>query len=119
MDTRIKIVEASEFAARIERWRREGVQVTIAAGTFDPLLASHAAQAAQARPEGGRLAIIIKEPAEPILDARARAEMTAGLAAADLVALDAPGLPEPDVTWTSQHSETGARFVSHVLSRMS
>lgn len=119
MDTRTKIVGGEEFAERVQQWRREGVEVTVAAGPFDPLLASHAAQAAAARSHAGRLAVIITEPAQPILDARARAELTAGLAAVDLVTIDGPGLPAADVVWDEGHASAAANFVAHVLNRMS
>lgn len=119
MDTRTKIVGGAEFARRVEQWRLEGIEVVVAAGSFDPLLASHAAQAASARSHAGRLAVIVTEPAEPILEARARAELTAGLAAVDLVALDGPGLPDANVVWDEGHASARAGFIIHVLDRMS
>jgi len=119
VDTRAKIVGVLEFAERVQRWKSEGIEVIVAAGTFDPVLAAHAIQTAAARPREGRLAVIIADAENPVLPAPARAELAAGLSAVDLVALEAPGLPEPDVTWASQHTEIGTRFVAHVLSRMS
>jgi len=119
VDTRTKIVGAEEFIRRLQQWRTEGVEFAVAAGSFDPLLAAHAAQAAAARPSGGRLAVIVTEPVTPILDARARAELTAGLAAVDMVTLDAAGLPRPGLSWDDAHASVGARFVAHVLARMS
>jgi hypothetical protein len=59
VDTRTKIVGAAEFNSRLSQWRSEGIQIAIAAGSFDPLLAMHAAQAAAVRPAAGRLAVII------------------------------------------------------------
>jgi hypothetical protein len=119
VDTRTKIVGAAEFNSRLDQWRSEGIEIAIAAGSFDPLLAVHAAQTAAARPDDGRLAVMVTEPPDAILDARARAELVAGLAAVDLVTLDCPGLPDPDLDWTSVHASAAATFVAHVLDRMS
>lgn len=119
MDTRIKIVDSSEFNQRLDQWRADGIAVTVASGSFDPLLAAHAGLAAGARPEGGRLAIIVTTPADPILEPRARAELAAALSAVDLVTLAAPGLPQPDLNWDDFHAATASTFIAHVLDRMS
>ena len=119
MDTRAKIVDAPEFARRIELWRAASLPVAIASGSFDPLLAAHASLAAGARPAAGRLAVILTEPADPILDPRARAELAAALASVDLVTLAAPGLPPADLDWDAAHGSTARAFVAHVLGRMS
>jgi hypothetical protein len=55
-------------------------------GYFDPLLAPQAAALA-ARKGSAPLAVIIREPADPLLDARARAELIAALAAVDYVVI--------------------------------
>jgi bifunctional ADP-heptose synthase (sugar kinase/adenylyltransferase) len=119
VDTRTKIVEPAEFSRLVSQWRTGGVGVTIAAGPFDPLLAGHATAAEKARPDGGRLAVIVTQPAGPILEPRARAELAAGLAAVDLVTLTAPGLPKADLDWEQDHAAASVRFVAHVLDRMS
>jgi hypothetical protein len=41
------------------------------------------------------------------------------MAAVDLVTLDDPGLPDPDLDWNGIHASTTAAFVAHVLERMS
>ncbi|MBA3973526.1 MAG: hypothetical protein C0504_04815 [Candidatus Solibacter sp.] len=119
MDTRTKIVDAAQFARQIETWRAASIPVAIASGTFDPLLAAHATLAAGARPAAGRLAVILTEPAGPILDPRARAELAAALAAVDLVTIAAAGLPPADLDWDAAHASTASAFVAHVLGRMS
>lgn len=119
MDTRIKIVDAADFNRRLDQWRAEGIAVTVASGSFDPLLAAHANLAAEARPSGGRLAVIMTQPVDPILEPRARAELAAALASVDLVTLAVPGLPRPDVNWDENHAATASTFIAHVLERMS
>lgn len=119
MDTRIKIVDAAEFNRRLDQWRSQGIAVTVASGSFDPLLAAHAALAAGARPEGGRLAIVLTESTDPILEPRARAELAAALASVDLVTFTGPGLPPPDLNWDQTHAAAASSFVAHVLERMS
>jgi len=119
VDTRIKIVDAAGFNRRLAQWRAEGIAVTVASGSLDPLLATHAHLAAEARPGGGRLALIVSEPADPILEPRARAELAAALAPVDLVTLAGPGLPQPDLSWDENHAATASTFIAHVLERMS
>jgi bifunctional ADP-heptose synthase (sugar kinase/adenylyltransferase) len=119
VDTRNKIVDAAQFARQIDLWRAASIPVAIASGTFDPLLAAHASLAAEARPAGGRLAVILTPPADPILDPRARAELAAALASVDLVTIAAPGLPPADLDWGATHASTAQAFVAHVLGRMS
>lgn len=119
MDTRNKIVDAAQFARQIDLWRAASIPVAIASGNFDPLLAAHARLAADARPAGGCLAVIITQPADAILDPRARAELAAALASVDLVTIGQPGLPPASIHWDSPHSSTAQAFVAHVLERMS
>lgn len=119
MDTRTKIAGGAEFRRQVNQWRSEDIEVAIAAGPFDPLLAAHAAVAADARPANGRLAVIITESASSILDARARAELVAGLAAVDLVTVHTDGLPQVNLDWQHSHDEVASGFVAHVLDRMS
>lgn len=80
MDTRTKIVSITD-AARIA-----GSGATVVSGHFDPLLASHAERLAELKQEGLPLLILIAAPENPILPARARAELVAGLAVVDYVA---------------------------------
>lgn len=86
MDTRTKIVSATE-AARIAA---DGA--TVVSGYFDPLLASHAQRLAGLKRDGTPLLVLIATPENPILSARARAELVASLEAVDHVAEQAGGL---------------------------
>ena len=119
MDTRIKIVDAAEFIQRLDHWRTLGIVVTVASGSFDPLLVAHAELAAAARPKGGRLALLLTESPDPLLEPRARAELAAALASVDLVTFAGPGLPPPDLNWDHTHAAAASSFVAHVLERMS
>lgn len=79
MDTREKIIgeaEARSVAA---------AGATVVRGYFDPLLAAHAGRLAQLKQRGAALLVVIASPADPILPARARAELVAGLRAVDHV----------------------------------
>lgn len=119
MDTRTKIVGAAEFARQVELWRAASIPVAIASGSFDPLLAAHARLAAEARPAAGRLAVILTQPGDAILEPRARAELAAALGSVDLVTIDAPGLPPASIHWDPAHTSAAMEFVAHVLDRMS
>jgi bifunctional ADP-heptose synthase (sugar kinase/adenylyltransferase) len=74
MDTRSKIVEAAPEDSDIVE------------GFFDPLLASHAVQIARSR-NSRPLTVVVRDPERPLLDARARAELVAGLRAVDYVVI--------------------------------
>lgn len=119
MDTRGKIVGAAQFTRTVGEWRAGGVEVAIARGPLDPLLAAHVRLAREARPKQGKLALIISEPANPILESRARAELAASLAPVDLVTIDEPGLPAATTDWSQSHEGIARDFVAHVLERMS
>ena len=73
-------------------------------GHFDPLLAEHARILADAAVPGKLLAVIVTNPPHPLLVARARAELVAGLAIVDYVAIadgegDSAGdFPDVDIT---------------------
>jgi bifunctional ADP-heptose synthase (sugar kinase/adenylyltransferase) len=86
VDTRQKIVDAAE-AARIA-----ASGATVVSGYFDPMLASHAERLAGLKRAGATLLVLIATPQDPILPARARAELVAGLAVVDHVAELADGL---------------------------
>jgi glycerol-3-phosphate cytidylyltransferase-like family protein len=70
LDTRQKIFDS------------EAIVVT---GHFDPLTAAHAERLQSLKQPGRALVVIVTEPEHPILPARARAELVAGLAAVDRV----------------------------------
>ena len=94
MDTRTKIVPPAETR------RLAAAGALVVSGFFDPLLASHAERLAEIKRdaikrEGAPLLVLIADPEDAILPARARAELVAGLSVVDYVAEPAPGNAEP------------------------
>lgn len=77
MDTRAKIVDSYPHDA------------TIVEGCFDPLLASHVEELA-ARKSEMPLVVVIRDPEDPLLDARSRAELVASLGVVDAVIIGGP-----------------------------
>jgi len=77
LDTRTKIVESLPE------------DCDIVEGCFDPLLATHAEQIA-AIGESKPIAVIIRDPESPLLEARARAELAAGMRDVDYVLIGGP-----------------------------
>jgi bifunctional ADP-heptose synthase (sugar kinase/adenylyltransferase) len=104
MDTRSKIVPVEQA----EQIAAEGA--TVVSGFFDPVLASHAERLADLKPGGAKLLVLIAEPDEPILPARARAELVAGLRIVDYVCESADGI----AAGTSLEAEDRRRFVDLV-----
>ncbi len=86
MDTRTKIVSAAE-AGRIA-----AAGATVVTGYFDPLLAAHAERLIALKRAGLPLLVAVADPENPILPARARAELLAGLVVVDHVAESVDGL---------------------------
>jgi hypothetical protein len=119
MDTRDKIVTSAGAARLAEKWRAAGQEVQVAAGWFDPLLAEAAQALARVKRDGARLLVLLAEPSEAILGWRARAEMVAALRLVDAVAPLGEAELEVDVDFTSDHEALRARFIEHVLERMS
>ncbi|HET8549598.1 MAG TPA: hypothetical protein VFL57_16420 [Bryobacteraceae bacterium] len=97
MDTRQKIIEP------------EAVVVT---GHFDPLTADHARRLESLKRHGRRLVVVITSPSNPILPARARAELVAGLAAVDRVLI-----ADEVVREEAADFERTRELVAHVRSR--
>jgi bifunctional ADP-heptose synthase (sugar kinase/adenylyltransferase) len=87
VDTRTKVLSHREALAVARRLREEGKTLKLVVGYFDPVLAAHARRLKDAREGAAALAVIIADPPRPILPARARAELVAGLAAVDYVVL--------------------------------
>ena len=79
MDSRTKIIPA-EQARRVA-----AAGATVVSGCFDPLLAWHAERLESLKREGSPLLVMIAAPEDPILPARARAELVAGLKIVDYV----------------------------------
>ncbi len=109
MDTRGKISPAAEFTG----------PAFVVSGYFDPLLADHAERLAAVKPAGMRLAVLVLDPPNPILPARARAEMVAALRPVDHVLLGEPGEPHPtpDLHFETEDLALRASFIEHVRER--
>nr|WP_321477782.1 hypothetical protein [uncultured Paludibaculum sp.] len=90
--------------------------IRIVSGYFDPLLAAHAEWLADARGTG-KLAVIVKDPAMPILPSRARAELVAALRVVDYVVLDGPDAPPANVLLEERDVAAAAAFAAHVRQR--
>lgn len=110
MDTRVKIAAPGAAPALPPGTR-------VVSGTFDPLLRQHADALAALRAGASALAVVVTEPAEPLLPARARAELVAALHCVDAVFLAAPGAPPADVRLEEAHELLRASFLRHVRSR--
>lgn len=87
MDTRNKLLTAGDALALLRRLGREGKPPRLVVGYFDPLLAAHARRLAEARKGCTSLMVLVTDPPQPILPARARAELVAALSAVDYVVL--------------------------------
>ncbi len=114
MDTRTKIVSAAE-AARIAA---EGASAV--SGYFDPLLAGHAERLRELKRPGAPLLVLIADPEDPILPARARAELVAGLAVVDYVTVDyaaESGAIVPHVRLEDEDLQRREELIAHVHAR--
>ena len=87
MDTRRKILTAAQAVETVRRLRAEGSKVRFATGWFDPLIAVHARRLERLRDGDARVVVVVTDPVQPILPARARAELVAALSAVDFVVL--------------------------------
>lgn len=117
MDTRAKIVGAEEAARAIAAWCAAGEDPAVVIGFFDPLLAAHAGRLASAA-AGRKLVVVIRDPENPILPLRARAELVAALGSVTLVILDQlPPAGDTLISFEQQDGETARDFVEHVRRR--
>jgi bifunctional ADP-heptose synthase (sugar kinase/adenylyltransferase) len=91
LDTRKKILTAAQAVEAVRRLRAEGRSVRFATGWFDPLMAAHARRLEQLRDGAARVMVIVTDPVQPILPARARAELVAALSVVDFVVLSEEG----------------------------
>jgi len=87
LDTRKKILTATQAVDTVRRLRAEGRSVRLVTGWFDPLIAAHARRLEQLREGTARVMVIVTDPFRPILPARARAELVAALSVVDFVLL--------------------------------
>jgi len=112
VDTRTKIVGAD----RVTDLTSAGA--LIVSGYFDPLVSSLAERlAALKRPDSPLVVLILNAP-DPILPARARAELVAALSVVDYVC-DAATSAEPHVHLEREHSQQLKELIAHVHARQS
>jgi glycerol-3-phosphate cytidylyltransferase-like family protein len=110
LDTRTKIIDADQAASIANRG------ATVVSGYFDPVVASHAERLAALKRNGEPLLVLITTPPNPILPARARAELVAGLKVVDYVC-DAPDGIAPQILLEQEHAERLAQLIDHVHAR--
>ncbi len=109
MDTRTKIVSTQEALRLAE------AGATVVSGYFDPLIASHAQRLEELK-DAAPLLVLIATPEDPILPARARAELVASLAAVDHVAEWSDEL-HPQIRLEQEDAGRLERLIEHVHQR--
>ena len=109
MDTREKIREQSAL--------KPGAIVV--SGQFDPLLAAHAEWLHQARGGADGLSVVITEPSDPLLPAKARAALVAALAVVDEVIVAGPAAPAATLHLEERESTLRSAFLARVRERQS
>ena len=83
MDTRQKIIEPHRALALAQDLRAKGVKIVT--GYFDVLVAEHVRRLREIKNGCAVLVVVVLDPPEPVLDARARAELVAALGVVDYV----------------------------------
>ncbi len=121
VDTREKIL-APEAAAQLAGCGAP----KLVTGYFDPLLAEHAGRLAGIAEAGGTLVVLVLDPERPVLPARARAELVAGLQAVQYVLLAGESSPEawiellkPAAVYREEEADRrrAEKFIAHVRER--
>ena len=112
MDTRTKIVPGAEAV------KLAAAGATVVSGYFDPLLASHARRLAQIKRGRTPLLVLVSTSANPILPARARAELVASLGVVDHVAEATEGI-EAHVSLELEDDARLEEQIEHVHARQS
>ncbi|MEI9812054.1 MAG: hypothetical protein WDO18_04995 [Acidobacteriota bacterium] len=113
MDTRTKIVSNADA-------RAAATASLIVSGYFDPMTKEHAERLQALKQQGRALMVLIATPANPILPARARAELIAGLACVDQVTEIGGAYPDgltPHVQLETEDAERLAQLIEHVRAR--
>lgn len=129
MDTRTKIVAPEAAVALARRIRAEGRRLAVVTGHFDVLLADHLRSLPEAAKNTGpaALMIVLSPPAQPVLAARPRAEMVAGLAMVDYVVIGEGGhkleelldalAPDRVLRLEALHEQRARQLIEHVHRR--
>jgi len=118
VDTRTKIISAE----RVADLARSGAYLV--SGSFDPLVAGLAEQLAalkqkvtrEGTKENRALVVLIRSTENPILPARARAELVAALAVVDYVC-DEECEIKPAVRLEQEHAQRLGELIAHVHAR--
>ena len=84
MDTRNKIISPERATSLARELRTNGSGIKVVTGYFDVLLAEHVRRLVEVA-NGLHLFVVVLDPPEPLLAARARAELVAALAVVDYV----------------------------------
>ena len=90
MDTRAKIVDASQISSLLTRNSSDGRRLVLACGWFDVLRASHCRSLAEAKASGGELVVIVHADSDAnptVLNAAARAQLAAAVGVVDYVVI--------------------------------
>jgi glycerol-3-phosphate cytidylyltransferase-like family protein len=104
--------------SKIQTSRPTGPEWVTVTGYFDPLVAGHAARLRGLAEPGRKLLVIVADPPEPILEARARAELVAALACVDAVSMEAQPGPGATHDLRSADLEDRARLIAHIRARL-
>jgi hypothetical protein len=110
VDTRTKIVSTDEAV------RASQGGALIVSGYFDPMTAAHAERLEALKQSNQRLLVLIATPDDPILPARARAELIAALRIVDHVAEYTEEIV-PHVRLEQEDRERRERLIEHVHAR--
>lgn len=108
MDTRTKILTGAEALERFPDAR-------YVRGYFDPLLASHAARLAELAADAP-LVVLLSDPPDPLLDARSRAQLVAGLRSVSAIVL--PGDRDTDGRPAIEEEEADLARRSGLMARV-
>lgn len=96
MSNQYKVTSRDELEKRVQSWRAQGDQITLANGCFDLLHVGHVRYLRAAKELGGKLIVAInaddsvrrlKGDARPLMPASERAEILAALADVDAVVI--------------------------------
>ena len=85
MDTREKIIDCERAAVLVAQLRSQHATLKVITGHFDVLTSEHVRRLREIANGSAKLFIVVLDPPAPLLAARARAELVAGLAMVDYV----------------------------------
>ena len=109
MDTRYKILSWAQAVERFRRLAPGRSRLVLVRGYFDPLLAAHLRRLRELAGPDGKVLVLLANPERPILSARARAELVAGLRIVESVVL--PPEAGEEIQWPAdvdiRHEEAG------------